>query len=112
MHFKASENCTSSISTSFRALSHRQVSYSLVLLLDILVTSLQPNANSLLQQRPEVLSVGFLADYIVSRRMFVFFLPHMCSPGPQQILFRTIVSEAYLERKQLRVMGYSIENEV
>ena len=63
-------------------------------------------------QRPEVLRQGFLADYVVSQQMFLFFLPAMCVPGPQQVLFRALTNQAYAAGKQLKVMGYSIEDEV
>ena len=63
-------------------------------------------------QRPEVLQGGYLADLTVKEQAFVFFLPKMCVPGPQQVLFRALTEGAYTARKQLKVMGYSIEDEV
>ena len=66
----------------------------------------------LLLQRPEVLSRGFLADYTAMHQLFVFFLPAMCSPGAQQLLFNAMTTPAHTKRKQLKVMGYSIEDEV
>ena len=65
----------------------------------------------MLVQRPEVLQGGFLADYTAMRQLFVFFLPKMCSPGPQQILFKGLTLSAHSQGKQLKVMGYSIEDE-
>ena len=59
-----------------------------------------------------MLRQGFLADYVVSQQMFLFFLPAMCVPGPQQVLFRALTNQAYAAGKQLKVMGYSIEDEV
>ena len=63
-------------------------------------------------QRPEVLQGGFLADYSAMRQLFVFFLPKMCSPGAQQVLFKAMTESAYAKGRQLKVMGYSIEDEV
>lgn len=63
-------------------------------------------------QRPEVLKGGFLADFTVMRQLFVFFLPKMCSPGAQQLLFNAMTTPAHTKRKQLKVMGYSTEDEV
>jgi len=65
-----------------------------------------------MMQRPEVLHRGFLADYIVSQRMFVFFLPDMCSPGAQQLLFRSMTQHANEVGKQMKVMGYFPQAEV
>lgn len=63
-------------------------------------------------QRPEVLQAGHLADLIVLRQLFVFFLPEMCSPGPQQDLFRNITEQAFFFGEQLEVMGFNPANEV
>ncbi len=57
-------------------------------------------------QRPELLQQGFLADFIVSKRMFAFFLPDMCKPGAQQLMFRSMTEQTYSMGKQLKVMGY------
>lgn len=59
-----------------------------------------------------MLQGGFLADYTAMRQLFVFFLPKMCSPGAQQILFKAMAQAAYAKGRQLKVMGYSIEDEV
>lgn len=72
----------------------------------------QGPTSSLILQRPELLSQGYLADLIVAKQMFVFFLPEMCVDGPQQLLYRNIADKAYSAGKQLKVMGYNTPNEV
>ena len=56
---------------------------------------------------------GLLADLIVSRQLFAFWLPDMCNMGsPSQRLYDQITSPAWLQGHLLTVLGYFPSQEV
>lgn len=56
---------------------------------------------------------GLLADMIVSRQLFAFWLPDMCDSGsPSQALYDRITSTAWQKGHLLTVLGYFSSQEV
>ena len=56
---------------------------------------------------------GLLADMIVSRQLFAFWLPEMCDSGsPSQALYNRITSSAWQQGHLLTVLGYFSSQEV
>ena len=59
------------------------------------------------------MSQGLLADFIVSRQLFAFWLPGMCKAGsPAQQLFDHITAPAWHKGQLLTVLGYFPSQEV
>ena len=64
-------------------------------------------------QAPGLMQQGLLADYIVAKQLFAFWLPDMCCPGsPAQQLFWQITGLAWQQQSLLSVMGYYPPQEV
>lgn len=64
-------------------------------------------------QAPGLMQQGLLADYIVAKQLFTFWLPGLCRPGtPAQQLFWQITRPAWQQQSVLSVMGYYPPQEV
>ena len=64
-------------------------------------------------QAPDLMQQGLLADYIVAKQLFAFWLPGLCRPGtPAQHLFWQMTRPAWQQHSVLSVMGYYPPQEV
>ncbi len=64
-------------------------------------------------QIPDLMKQGLLADFIVARQLFAFWLPDLCQPGtPAHGLFLKITQPAWQQQSLLTVIGYFASQEV
>lgn len=64
-------------------------------------------------QVPELIKQGLLADFIVARQLFAFWLPDLCQPGTSAHgLFAKITQTAWHQQSLLTVIGYFASQEV
>lgn len=64
-------------------------------------------------QNPDLMKQGLLADFIVARQLFVFWLPDLCQPGTSAHgLFSKITQPAWQQQSLLTVVGYFASQEV
>ncbi|DBA87134.1 TPA: hypothetical protein ACH3X2_005239 [Trebouxia sp. C0005] len=63
-------------------------------------------------QVPELIKQGLLADFIVARQLFAFWLPDLCQPGTSAHgLFAKITQTAWHQQSLLTVIGYFASQE-
>ena len=64
-------------------------------------------------QVPDLMKQGLLADFIVARQLFAFWLPDLCQPGTSAHgLFLKITQPAWHQQSLLTVIGYFAPQEV